>query len=236
MMNLLTEYDGILNQMTRELFQTKEVEGFLTTRLTRRRAQVIAQQFGLFVRHRRTAWSYLIARSPYVEARKTLLRHEAEELIRDPRCDSDHYNLWVVHGKAVGLSAEEVINAEPLPTTRAALAGWIYLAFSRPWVQALGGVSVLERINMDSIVPGGGHQTRAERRWVEDLGLSSEQLPNFRIHREADADHKSENMAMLEKYAQTEQDWNGIVEASKECFDYWRVFVGGLTHHIETVE
>ncbi|MBM4296755.1 MAG: hypothetical protein FJ143_03345 [Deltaproteobacteria bacterium] len=229
-MNLATKYDEILNEMTRELFRANEVNGFLETRLTRRRAQIIAQQFGLFVKNRRPAWTYLIARSPYLDARRALLMHEAEEIIRDPRCDSDHYSLWVIHGKAVGLSAEEVINAEPLPTTRAALAGWTYLAIYRPWVQALGGVSVLERVNMDKIIPGGAHQTRAEKRWIEDLGLSPDQIPNFRVHREADSDHKSETMGLLEKYAKSEEDWLGIVDASKESFDYWRVFLGGLTH------
>jgi len=234
-MDLLNKYDEILNEMTRELFRTREVNGFLETRLTQRRAQIIAQQFGLFVRHRRTAWAYLIARSPYLDARRSLLMHETEEIIKDPRCDSDHYSLWVVHGKAVGLTVEEVINAEPLPTTRAALAGWIYLANYRPWVESLAGVSVLERINMDNIVPGGAHQTRAERRWIEDLGFSPEQIPNFRIHREADMDHKSENMEMIAKYVRSEEDWKGIVEASKECFDYWRVFLGGVTQAITEV-
>ncbi len=231
-MNLLNKYDEILNDMTRELFRTKEVNGFLETRLTRRRAQIIAQQFGLFVRHRRTAWAYLIARSPYLDARRALLMHETEEIIKDPRCNSDHYSLWVIHGKAVGLSPEEIINAEPLPTTRAALAGWIYLANYRPWVESLAGVSVLERVNMDNIIPGGAHQTRAERRWIEDLGLSPEEIPNFRIHREADMDHKSENMEIIAKYVRSEEDWQGIVEASKESFDYWRVFLGGVTQAI----
>ena len=231
-MNLLNKYDEILNDMTRELFRTKEVNGFLETRLTRRRAQIIAQQFGLFVRHRRTAWAYLIARSPYLDARRALLMHETEEIIKDPRCNSDHYSLWVIHGKAVGLSPEEIINAEPLPTTRAALAGWIYLANYRPWVESLAGVSVLERVNMDNIIPGGAHQTRAERRWIEDLGLSPEEIPNFRIHREADMDHKSENMEIIAKYVRSEEDWKGIVEASKESFDYWRVFLGGVTQAI----
>jgi len=112
-------------------------------------------------------------------------------MIFDPRCGSDHYTLWVIHGKAVGLTEEQVHNATPLPSTRAALCGWIYLAFNLPWVEGLGGVAVLERVNLDPIIPGGAHQTRSEKRWMEDLGLKAEQLPNFRIHREADTDHKS---------------------------------------------
>ena len=228
-MGLSGKYIEILNQMTRDLFETKEVKGFLETRLTRRKAQIIAQQYGLFVRYRRSAWAYCLARAPHMDVKRELLKHENEELLFDPRCNSDHYHLWVVHGKAVGLTEDEVNNATPLPTTRAALNGWIYLAMYRPWYESLAGVSVLERTNMESVVPGGAHQTRAERRWIEDLGLTAEQLPNFRVHREADIDHQSDIMKMLEKYMTSEFQWEGVVDASNESYDYWRVFLGGIT-------
>lgn len=227
-MTLVQKYDKILDQMTRDLFETKEVKRFLETRLTRSRAQIISQQFGLFVRYRRSAWAYLLARSPHMEVKRELLKHETEELLHDPRCGSDHYSLWIAHGKLVGLTEEQVNNAKLLPTTRAALNGWIYLAMYRPWYESLGGVAVLERTNIDSIVPGGAHQTRAERRWIADLGVTAEQLPNFRVHREADIDHQSDIMNMLAKYISSESQWEGIVEASEESYDYWRVFLGGI--------
>ena len=227
-MTLVQKYEKILDQMTRDLFETKEVKRFLETRLTRSRAQIISQQFGLFVRYRRSAWAYLIARSPHMEVKRELLKHETEELLHDPRCGSDHYSLWIAHGKLVGLTEEQVNNAKLLPTTRAALNGWIYLAMYRPWYESLGGVAVLERTNIDSIVPGGAHQTRAERRWIEDLGVTAEQLPNFRVHREADIDHQSDIMNMLAKYISSESQWEGIVEASEESYDYWQVFLGGI--------
>ena len=228
-MGLSGKYIEILNEMTRDLFETKEVKDFLETRLTRRKAQIISQQYGLFVRYRRSAWAYCLARAPHMDVKRELLKHENEELLFDPRCNSDHYNLWVVHGKAVGLTEDEVNNAKPLPTTRAALNGWIYLSMYRPWYESLGGVSVLERTNMESVVPGGAHQTRAERRWIEDLGFTAEQLPNFRVHREADIDHQSDIMKMLEKYMVSEFQWEGVVDASNESYDYWRVFLGGIT-------
>ena len=171
-MGLAEKYVDILNKMTCDLFETKEVKSFLEMKLNRKRAQIISKQYGLFVRYRRSAWAYCLARAPHMDVKRELLKHENEELLHDPRCGSDHYNLWVVHGKAVGLTEDEVNNATPLPTTRAALNGWIYLAMYRPWYESLGGVSVLERTNMDAVRAGGAHQTRAERRWVEDLGLT----------------------------------------------------------------
>ena len=38
-MGLSEKYIEILNQMTRDLFETKEVKGFLETKLTRKKAQ-----------------------------------------------------------------------------------------------------------------------------------------------------------------------------------------------------
>ncbi len=229
------KYEEALNQLTRETFEVPDVKRFYATQLTTKRAQIIAQQFGLFVRHRRTAWAYLIARCPYLEVRRELLRHESEELLYDPRCGSDHYTLWVIHGKAVGLTEEQVNNAIQLPSTRAALCGWICLAIQRPWLEALGGVAVLERVNIDSIVPGGAHQTRAQKRWMEDLGLKEEQIPNFRIHREADTDHKGQTTAIIEKYVTSDSEWEGIVDASKESYDFWQVFLGGVARAMEEV-
>lgn len=230
------KYEEVLNQLTRETFEAPDVKRFYQTQLTTKRAQIIAQQFGLFVRHRRTAWAYLLARCPHLEVKRELLRHESEELLYDPRCGSDHYTLWVIHGKAVGLTEEQVHNARLLPSTRAAVFGWIYLAIHRPWLESLGGVAVLERVNIDNVVPGGAHQTRAQRRWMEDLGLKEEQIPNFRIHREADTDHKSQTMQLIEKYVTSNSEWEGIVDASKESFDFWQVFLGGIARAMEEVK
>lgn len=232
-MSLMEKYDEILNEVTREAFEYPEVKRFYEIKLNQKRAQIIAQQFGLFVRHRRSAWAYVLARCPVREVKQELIKHETEELLHDPRCGCDHYTLWVIHGKAVGLTEDDVHNAEPLPSTRAALCGWIYLGSHLPWLEGLGGVSVLERTNLDPIIPGGAHQTRAQKRWIEDLGLKEDQIPNFRIHREADTAHKGQTMGLLARYATSEVQWEGIVEAAKQSFDFWKVFIGGVARAME---
>ena len=229
------KYDEMLNQMTRDTFEAPDVKRFYEVRLTVPRAQIIAQQFGLFVRGRRSAWAYLIARCPHMEIKKELLEHETEEMLYDPRCGSDHYTLWVRHGEAVGLTAEQVDNARPLPSTRAALCGWTWLAFNLGWLEGLGGVAVMERVNLDPIIPGGAHQTRAQARWMGDLGLSEEQLPNFKLHREADTDHKGQTMKLLAEHAKTDVQWQGILDASRQSLEFWEVFLGGIARAMESV-
>jgi len=235
-MSLVAKYDEILNQITRDTFASIDAKQFYDIKLTTRRAQIIAQQFGLFVRGRRSAWAYIIARCPHMEIKKELLAHETEEMIYDPRCGSDHYTLWVKHGEAVGLTPDEVHHAQPLPSTRAAVCGWTYLAFHLSWLEGLGGVSVLERVNLDPIISGGAHQTRSEKRWMEDLGLKVEQLPNFKLHREADTDHKGQTMSLLANYAKSEDQWEGIVEASRQSLEFWQVFLGGVAREMAKAE
>ena len=187
------------------------------------------------MRGRRSAWAYIIARCPHLEIKKELLAHETEEMIFDPRCGSDHYTLWVRHGEAVGLTADQVHNAQPLPTTRAALCGWSWLAFNLSWLEGLGGVAVLERVNLDTIIPGGAHQTRAQERWMRDLGLTEEQLPNFKLHREADTDHKGQTLKLLADHAKTDVQWEGILDASRQSLEFWQVFLGGIAREMESI-
>ena len=74
-MGLVEKYDEILNQVAREAFECRDVERFYEIKLNQNRAQIIAQQFGLFTRHRRTAWGFLLARCPEREVKQELLKH-----------------------------------------------------------------------------------------------------------------------------------------------------------------
>ncbi|MEE8074103.1 MAG: hypothetical protein V3T60_00590, partial [Candidatus Binatia bacterium] len=71
-MGLAEKYDEELNQLTRETFESPDVKRFYDIKLNPKRAQIISQQFGLFVRERRSAWAYLIARCPHMEVKKEL--------------------------------------------------------------------------------------------------------------------------------------------------------------------
>ena len=97
-------------------------------------------------------------------------------------------------------------------------------------------MAVLERVNLDPIIPGGAHQTRAQERWTKDLGLTLEQLPNFKLHREADTDHKGQTMELLANYATTDVEWEGILEAARQSLEFWQVFLGGIGRAMEGVE
>ena len=70
----------------------------------------------------------------------------------------------------VGVTMEQVEKAEPLPGCRAAFYGWLYIARTHSWLQALSASSILERAVNRSVAP---RDVQAEvTKWVRDLGVT----------------------------------------------------------------
>ena len=226
-MPTLTSLEGQLVDLVRDFFRTPEVEKYFATRLTPRRAQIISTQFGLFVRNRRDCWAYVGGSAPY-EVKKLIAEHEYEELILDERANGDHYSLWVRQGITVGLTQAQMDNAEPLPASRATFYAWIHMAKSWPWLEAVAASGILEWTNDDRYVEGGALATRSAKRWLEDLGLTKEQIPNFIVHREADVEHGSMTSGILERYGTSNGDQARVVQAAKISLALFQVFLGGL--------
>ena len=119
-----------LNDLARG-FADEQSASQYTGKLTRERGRVLAVQWALFNRNRRDCWGAVQCSSP-LEVKRVIWKHESEELINDPRCGSDHYSLHVRRCVALGLTLEEVENAQPLPGCRAAFYGWLHIARNRP--------------------------------------------------------------------------------------------------------
>ena len=96
------------------------MEHFYSVKLTRERARIYLLQLGLYARQRRNNWPQVAANCPEFDVKQRIMSHEYEELVEDERSKTGHMDLIVGQGKEVGLSADDVMNAEPLPTTKAA--------------------------------------------------------------------------------------------------------------------
>src|SRR6266481_8234453 len=154
-----------LNDLARA-FADAQSAGQYSGNLTRSRGRVLAVQWTLFNRNRRDCWGAVQCSAP-LEVKRVIWKHESEELINDPRCGSDHYSLHVRRCLALGLTTEEVENAQPLPGCRAAFYGWLHIARTRPWLEALSASSILERSVDRSVVR---RDVRTEiTQWVRDL-------------------------------------------------------------------
>ena len=68
----------------------------------------------------------------------------------------------MLQGGAVGLTAEDLLSANPIPTTRATLYAWAWITREKSWIEGLASLTVTEWTNDDRLLAdqGGGHSTR----------------------------------------------------------------------------
>lgn len=224
-----------LNRMVNEQFETPEFRHFFSLRWTLPRARFYLIHNALYVKNRRDCWGYVQGGCP-LEVKALIWKHEEDELINDPRCNSDHFTLCIRQGESLGLKREEVEQAEPIPTVRATFYAWIHLAKERPWLEAFTASSILERRNNGQIVKGGGMSARIGKKWVEELGLKWEQMPAQDVHRDADVAHSDMMEGIFERYAATEDACRAVLRAAHESLEIDRAFRGALADAMERIK
>lgn len=142
--------------------------------------------------------------------------------------------MIVRQGKALGLSVKETLEVEPLPTTMATLYAWGWMTREKSWLEGLVSLSVTEWANDDRLHSdiGGGLSSRMAKRWMDDLGFGWEQMPNFKVHSQADEEHSDMFLEDLERYAIGENE-AVVIQAAKESMDLHKLFRGGIAAEME---
>lgn len=209
-----------LNDIARA-FAREQKEKEFSGKLTPARARVLAPQWALFNRNRRDCWGAVQCAAP-LEVKRAVWRHESEELIADPRCGSDHYSLHVRRCLAVGLTSEEVENAQPLPGCRAAFYGSLYIARTRPWLQALSASSILERAVDRRVVPRDVQQEVTK--WVKDLGVTAKDMEVLTANDNADEDHAGMFEEIFLKHTAGPESEKLILDGARESLDMMSTF------------
>jgi pyrroloquinoline quinone (PQQ) biosynthesis protein C len=187
--------------------------------LTRAGAAIYTQQHGLFTRHSRRAWAYVVANCPEVEVRRFIVR---ENLLEEEGSDEgSHYLKLVKMARAVGLSQPQVDDAAPLPSTRAALLIWETLTKDRHWLLGAAAKGALE-FRTTSGVEG--------QRWMAQLGLSRDDVDFWLMHHEADQVHGAGSLELVRTYAArqhavTESD---LFAAMEDSLFAYRLFRTGI--------
>jgi pyrroloquinoline quinone (PQQ) biosynthesis protein C len=197
------------------------------------RGQLIAVQRALFNKNRRDCWGAVQCSSP-IDVKRVVWAHEEEELIRDPRCGSDHYSLHVRRCMALGLTPEEIENAVPLASSRAAFYAWLYVARTKPWLQALSSSSILERdANMMS---ARGDMKRNTEKWKKELGLSDKDMEVQTANENADGDHADMMADIFDRHATTPELAVQVLQGARESLEINRTFIAGLTEAAKRLE
>jgi pyrroloquinoline quinone (PQQ) biosynthesis protein C len=223
------EWRRELGEVVREFFRSPEMGQFYETPVTIERGQLYLSQLGIYVRQRRHYWPQVAANCPVHLVKQRIMSHEYEELVEDDYSDRGHLDLIFRQGKEVGLSEQEVLDAEPLPTTRAAIYSWWWIARNKPWQEALAASTIAEWTNDDRLLGdlGGGNCGRLYERWSRDLSFSDDQMPNFTAHRAADEKHSELFLDIFERFV-PEGTEEGVLRTARESMEIHRAYFGGM--------
>ncbi|HWO41369.1 MAG TPA: iron-containing redox enzyme family protein [Candidatus Eisenbacteria bacterium] len=230
------EWRGQLGAMVRDYIRSPELERYFAVRMTKARAAVMVKQQSLFVRHRRDCWAYVSANCPVLAVKQKILEHEYDEIIRDEFSEYGHLHLIIRQGKSVGLEPDEILNAEPLPQTRAVLYAWAWMTSKLSWVEGLAALTVTEWCNDDRLLAdlGGGQSTRMARKWMEEMGFTWKEIPNLQAHSQADERHSDMFLPFLKEFAIGEKEALAL-QAAKDSLAFNAMFREGIARAQEKI-
>jgi pyrroloquinoline quinone (PQQ) biosynthesis protein C len=231
------EWRRELGEIVRSAMLSPEIEHYFKVKITKAGARALTTQLGLFIRHRRDCWAHVSANCPHMAVKRKILQHEYGEVIKDEYTEHGHLDLIVRQGRALGLTPAEVLNVNPLPTTMATLYAWGWLTREKSWLEGLVSLSVTEWANDDRLHHdiGGGLSSRMGKRWMDDLGFGWEQMPNFKVHSQADEEHSDMFLEDLERFAVGEKEAL-VLQAAKESMELHKIFRGGIATEMERLE
>src|SRR5712692_2747472 len=224
-----------LNRMVNEQFETPEFRRVLKLPLTKNRGRFFMVQNALYTKNRRDCWGYVQGSAP-LDVKKLVWQHESDELISDPRCQTDHYSLTVKQGEALGLTPEDFEKAEIPPMVRAWFYAWLHIAGRGPWLTAFTSSQMLERRNNGEIVKGGGFSLRMGQKFEKELGISLKKMVSLDVHSTADTEHSDMMEQVYLRYAATPEGREAILHGARESMAIDRAYRGALAYAMEPIE
>jgi pyrroloquinoline quinone (PQQ) biosynthesis protein C len=229
------EWREAFGRVVVEGVKSPEFDRFFSLKFTRERAKISLLQLGLFIKHRRDCWAFVSGNCPEMSVKQKILAHEYDEIVKDRYSDFGHMELIVRQARTLGLTPEQALNVEPLPSTRATLYAWGWMTRERPWLEGLAALMATEWGNDDRLFEdlGGGVSRREGIRWVEDMGLQWEQIPNLSAHAEADEAHGEMFVPVLAVFGNGNEQ--KILQAARESMELYRVFRLGLALAMEAI-
>jgi len=171
---------------------------------------------------------------PVLAVKQKILAHEYEEMIRDQHSEHGHLDLIIRQGKAIGVSAEDILEAKPIPSTTATLYAWGWICKKKHWLEGLAAMTMTEWNQDDRLLAdlGGGHAARMGELWIKYLGITWDDLPNWKAHRAADKEHVDMFLSVWEEFGQGENE-EIILQAAKESEELYRVYQTGIADAME---
>lgn len=233
-MSILDELTSTLNRMANEQFESREFQSLLSVPLTMERGRFYVIQNALYTKNRRDCWGYVQAAAP-LDVKRLVWQHESDELVNDPRCNTDHYSLCVKQGEVLGLTREDFKNAEIPPMVRACFYAWIHIATQGPWLTPFTASQMLERRNNAEIVKGGGMSFRIGKKFERELGINLKRMISLDVHAAADVDHSKMMDGVYARYATTPEACEAVLRGARECMAIDRAYRGAMGTLMEQI-
>jgi pyrroloquinoline quinone (PQQ) biosynthesis protein C len=205
------EWRKELGELVRNTMRSPELDHYFKVKITKPGAQVLITQLGLFIHHRRDCWAHVSGNCPHMSVKQKILQHEYGEVIKDEYTEHGHMELIIRQGKALGLTADQVLNVEPLPSTMATLYAWGWMTREKSWLEGLASLTITE--------------------WANDDRLLQE-MPNFKVHSQADEEHSDMFLEDLERFATGEKEALAY-QAAKESMELLTIFRAGIANAME---
>lgn len=234
----VNEWREALGKLVTDFVNTPGFVAYHSIKMTVPRARLLTTQQAINVRNRRDQWAALFSQCSELAVRQKIMEHEYEEIVEDAFSKHGHLDLVVRQGAAVKLSPDEILNAEPLPITRAVCHAYNWFIRSHTWQEGLAGLVANEMKNASSPnlqKVGGGGSERSAKRWMEDLGLSEEDIPNSIAHSKADEKHGEMFLSVMEQYVPADQEAN-VLNAATEALELRGVWYEAVAAIIEKMD
>jgi hypothetical protein len=233
-MGLVADLLNTLDHMVNEQFDTVEFKSLLDLPLTMERGRFYVVQNAHYTSNRRDCWGYVQGGAP-LEVKRVVWEHESDELINDPRAGMDHYTLTVKQGEVIGLKPEDFERSEIPPMVRACFMAWHHVAMRSHWLSAYAASHVLERRNNGKIVKGGGMSYRIGKKFENELGINLKKMISLDVHVAADMDHSDNISEIFERYVQTAQDCDLVLQGARDSMAIDRAYRGALGFYMAQI-
>lgn len=171
----------------------------------------------------------VVSNCPYKDVNRYLISNMYEEGVSDARVGTDHNDLLMRLGEAVGLTREQINDYQASPTTVLATSYWENVARTKPWIESFAAFACLE-IRTSRRAMGAlyiGRRVSSSDAWAK-LGLPAKALETFTNHEAADEDHGYEALLLLLKHADTKENQDRVLRTIQESLTVERMFKNNI--------
>jgi pyrroloquinoline quinone (PQQ) biosynthesis protein C len=201
-------------------------------------AQQFMKQIGIYSTWFPRWTANVMGNCPYLDVQQSLIQNMYDELVRDPTTNMHHYDMLCRLAEGLGLSREEVDNAEPLQTTVVTSNTWTNWTKTRHWIVGFAALQAIEGVNDINLTKKHNIPVQSagvQETWAKRFGVTKEQLKFFAVHDYADQKHAGgEVREMTEKYLrQFPYLQEEAVQIARESLQTRWMFLDGIRQYSE---